>query len=152
MEINEIFPPNVHFEVLFNPNHFWQEDHFFGCSLRAAFDFLKDNDYVLMTVEFNNAFFVDRSRLKTESSGKEISKAYAEGYLERDNRWMLFPWNRGMEFLESWTFEQVREHFDEIMNREPGSYILKMVGTQSMENQEKETSSESKSRERIGEN
>jgi len=126
MEINEIFPPNIYFEVLYNPNHVWQEDHFFGCSVRAAFDFFTENDYVLMTIEFNNAFFVDKKRLKNQTKGKDIWIAYDQGYHKREERLTLFPWNKGIEFQESWNFDQVKSHFDAVMPFKQNLYKLEM--------------------------
>src|ERR1700722_16850208 len=41
MEINEKIPPPVYFTVNFEDSHFWQGDHFYGCSLAAAASVVK---------------------------------------------------------------------------------------------------------------
>jgi hypothetical protein len=55
MEVNEKFPPNIYFEVLYSPDHAWKGDHFFGCSLSAAHESLGPRGYRLQNLEYNNA-------------------------------------------------------------------------------------------------
>jgi hypothetical protein len=127
MEVNEIFPPNIHFEVVFDPKHSWNEDHFFGCSLRAAYDFLQSSNYVLICLEFNNAFFADKARLKNLNLGQTINQAYEKGYKGRAERFDYFPWNIDVEFSETWSFEEVRAHFDRVISFSQQNYILRIM-------------------------
>lgn len=61
MEINEKIPPGVYFSVDFSEEHFWQGDHFYGCSIDAAAMHIKPFGYSLVSVQYNNAFFVRNS-------------------------------------------------------------------------------------------
>lgn len=36
MEINEKIPPGIYFSVNYSESHWWQNDHFYDCSLEAA--------------------------------------------------------------------------------------------------------------------
>ena len=111
MEINENFPPEIQFEVLFDDNHSWESNHFFGCSLSAANTTLVSLGYVLVKVEYNNAIFIRGIDAAKFLLPDNIKQAYNDGYLNRDNRNQLFPWNRDMEFLHSEhsTQEKIRE-------------------------------------------
>lgn len=127
MEINEIFPPNIHFEVLFNSEHVWNEDHFLGCSIRAAFDFLSAHGYVLMCIEYNNAFFVDKARLKYPIEGQDPTEAYQSGYRDRQERFDFFPWNGAAEISVEWSVDEVRQHVDKIFMVNKDKYILRIA-------------------------
>ena len=50
MEINEKIPPPLFFTVTYNDKHFWKGDHFFGCSLQAAYDEVSKFGYRLYTL------------------------------------------------------------------------------------------------------
>jgi len=101
MEINEKFPPNIDFEVLYSDEHYWQGDHFFGCSLAAAFDAMSVRDYSLINFHFNNAIFVDNRQTKAVPVIKDLRDTHKKGYLQQKDRKLLFPWNENIEILQT---------------------------------------------------
>lgn len=98
MEINEKIPPELFFTVEYDPAHYWKGDHFFGCSIGAAHSVLSGLDYVLIGMEWNNAFFIPRS-LAAEKGIAEVGAvgAYDAGYRNRPGRAELFPWNADVD-------------------------------------------------------
>jgi hypothetical protein len=93
MEVNEKFPPNVDFEVIFDQEHAWQGDHFFGCSISSATKCLNKLGYRLSTMEYNNAIFVDQGNAVIDQS-VELWDFYDQGYWNKQDREILFPWNQ----------------------------------------------------------
>jgi len=76
MEINEKFPPNIDFEVLYSEEHYWQGDHFFGCSLTAAFSAMSLRNYSLVNFHFNNAIFIDARQTSAVPAITDLCVAY----------------------------------------------------------------------------
>lgn len=101
MEINENFPPEFYFEVLYNENHAWQGDSFLGCSLAAADSSLKNFGYSLVCLEYNNAFFVINEYSSRFQLSENLYAIYDNGYKLRPERTRMFPWNSSMEFMHS---------------------------------------------------
>ena len=101
MEVNEKFPPNIYFEVLYNEDHFWSGDHFFGCSLTAAHETLATRGYSLHSLEYNNAIFVLSNSTLGNKSEINLLNIYQNGYLFKSDRKMLFPWNEDFEIIHS---------------------------------------------------
>lgn len=101
MEINEKFPPNIYFEVLYDENHFWSGDHFFGCSLTAAHETLSIRGYTLNSLEYNNAIFVNSDLILRDESEIDLLHIYQNGYLFKPDRKLLFPWNEDFEDIHS---------------------------------------------------
>jgi hypothetical protein len=126
MEVNEIFPPQLYFEVLYDEKHSWQGDHFFGCSLAAAEASLRNFGYSLARVEYNNAIFLRKDRSAALQLPGGLEEAYNEGYLNKKDRSELFPWNSSMEFMHSdrSTSEKI-DRVNEIFLKYQGKYILK---------------------------
>lgn len=128
MEVNENFPPEIYFEVVYNENHFWRGDHFFGCSLSAANETLTKYGYLLVCMEYNNAIFIDSQFSSKVQTQKNLKTAYAEGDLNKPDRKQLFPWNEDTEFLL--TDIQVNEKITKVNNlfsQYEGKYIIKEV-------------------------
>ena len=99
MEINEKIPPGIFFTVDFKESHYWQGDHFYGCSLDAAAITVKRYGYILQSLEYNNAIFIreDCARspfLRTDFQDLTPESAYAAGYRNRQDRYRLFHWNQ----------------------------------------------------------
>lgn len=101
MEVNEKFPPNIYFEVLYTKDHFWRGDHFFGCSLTAAHETLSRRGYSLDSLEYNNAIFVDSKMALVKESEINLLTIYQNGYLLKSDRKALFPWNKDFENIHS---------------------------------------------------
>jgi hypothetical protein len=100
MEVNEKIPPPVHFAVCYDPDHVWREDHFYGCSLAAAAGLVKPHGYVLESLQYNNAFFVEAGTAAGRFDDQPVAQAYERGYRDRPERKELFPWNHDMEDLQ----------------------------------------------------
>lgn len=98
MEINEKIPSGVFFTVEFDENHYWQGDHFYGCSLDAAYEILRPFGYALHKLQYNNALFV-RSDLSTEGV-RDLAPdlAFDLGYKEALNRSVLFSYNADVDY------------------------------------------------------
>jgi hypothetical protein len=126
MEVNENFPPQLYFEVLYDEKHSWQGDHFFGCSLAAAEASLKIFGYFLVRVEYNNAIFLREDRCTALQLPGSLEEAYNEGYLNKEDRIELFPWNSNMEFMHSdcSTSEKI-DRVNKVFLKYQGKYILK---------------------------
>ncbi len=124
MEVNEKIPPPIYFSVEFDENHYWQGDHFFGCSLSAASEKVKRHGYILESMQYNNAIFV-RSDLATgKLDDSECGAAYDLGYRSRDVRKTLFPWNADMEPLLQLSPERSVEFLNDHFKMYAGSYNL----------------------------
>jgi hypothetical protein len=121
MEINEKIPVPVFFTVKYDDAHFWQGDHFFGCSLAAAGRLLRRNGYILESVQYNNAMFVLR-----DCAGSIVDvddeTAYRAGYVDRRDRLSLFPWNAEVEDLLSMTPSQALEQVHRMFLKYRGKY------------------------------
>ncbi len=124
MEINEKFPPNIDFEVLYSDEHYWQGDHFFGCSLTAAFDAMSVRNYSLVDFHFNNAIFVDNQQTKAVPVIKDLRDAYKNGYLQQEDRKLLFPWNENIEILQTQSNASAEEFLRDLFKKYNGRYKL----------------------------
>ena len=114
MEINEKIPTGIYFVVEFSESHYWQGDHFYGCSLDAACLSIKPFGYSLVQLEYNNAFFVRNDVNKVKAVDLESGQAYKFGYQERSDRKTIFPWNQD---VECWLELPILETIDQIHNR-----------------------------------
>lgn len=128
MEINEKIPPPIYFSVLYSADHAWDGSHFYGCSATAAQRSLARRGYVLSCIEFNNAFFVS-SDLADRVGRQDVADAYRTGYLDRPERFNLFPWNADMEDLHTMTPEQATAHLQARFANQRGRYVLSLADT-----------------------
>jgi hypothetical protein len=96
IEINEKIPPGIYFNVKYTPDHYWQGDHFYGCSLTAAKTTLNRHNYRLVWLEFNNAIFVQNDYAKCTWDSLSVEEAYKTGYLDRSNVKVLFSYNQNV--------------------------------------------------------
>lgn len=100
MEINEKIPSGIHFAVNYDINHYWQGDHFYGCSIDAAYNTVIPYGYILYKVNYNNAFFVNTSHTDDILNPLLPAEAYAEGYRYKKDRKELFPWNNDVNYWQ----------------------------------------------------
>lgn len=100
MEVNEKIPVGIYFTVRFDEKHYWQGDHFYGCSLDAAVSTVCPYGYVLYGLEYNNAIFVKESFASTSWPKLSVEDAYCNGYKNRKHRKQLFPWNEDVEYWQ----------------------------------------------------
>ncbi|CAM8619669.1 hypothetical protein MCEMSE18_00029 [Candidatus Planktophila versatilis] len=125
MEINESFPPEINFEVLYSESHIWQGDHFFGCSLTAANSCLTEFGYVLACMEYNNAIFVLEEFSPIIRRSGNLMEIYNIGYRNKPNRKELFPWNADMEFMLSDIPTQEKiDAIDKLFTQYEGKYSI----------------------------
>lgn len=115
MEVNEKIPSGIFFTVNYDDNHYWQSDHFYGCSLGAASLTIKPFGYLLYALQYNNAIFIRNDLVSNDFSDLTAEEAYNNGYKNKDDREKLFPWNADVEqWLHSETDEStelIRQHF-----------------------------------------
>lgn len=128
MEINEKIPPNIFFTVEYSEEHYWQGDHFYGCSIGAAYEVMRRNGYILHSLEWNNAVFILESigeRVGMTSLSPDI--AFSEGYKNRPGRKELFPWNHNVDFWLDINSEdaliEIKKHF----SKYSGKYTCYLV-------------------------
>jgi hypothetical protein len=126
MEINEKFPPPIYFTVTYDPSHFWQGDHFFGCSLTAAADTVKKHGYILESLQFNNAVFVRQDVANGTCTDLDVDSAYNSGYRNRPRRREIFPWNSSVDFLLETTASDALDFIDELFREYNGKYLLSL--------------------------
>ena len=113
MEINEKIPGGVFFTVNFDENHYWQADHFYGCSIDAASEVVKEFGYVLWKVDYNNAFFIKSEVASLHFKDQSAEQAYINGYKNRIDRKAKFPWNADVDhWLNLSTADAVTEIAD----------------------------------------
>ena len=97
MEINEKIPPGIFFTVDYDDDHYWQADHFYGCSIEAACSVVKPFGYILHKMEWNNAIFVRDDSLCDDFIDLTAEDAYNSGYLNKTNRKDKFYFNSDVE-------------------------------------------------------
>lgn len=97
-EINEKIPPPIRFVVKYDPA-FRTLQHFYGYSIAKLEDLLKKYDYVLLDLEYNNAFLAPAE--STGVTALTTAEAYKKGYAERADRMSKFTENSNMEILHS---------------------------------------------------
>lgn len=124
MEINEKIPPPLYFTVTFDDGHYWQGDHFYGCSLSAASALTRPRGYILAGVEFNNALYID-STYAQGIPDLDDTTAYAEGYRDRPKRRQLFHWNADMEVLHSLSVDEAVQFLSEKFSAYQGKFELR---------------------------
>jgi len=124
MEINEKIPPGIYFSVDFTEDHFWQGDHFYGCSIDAAAMTVKPFGYSLVSVQYNNAFFVRNSVVDSRFKDLTPRKAWELGYKDQTDRKLLFHWNSDVESWIESTPEQAVQMIDRCFQKYKGLYTL----------------------------
>lgn len=111
-EINEKIPPPVKFTVTYDPDHVWQEDHFYGQSIAKLHELAQRHEYALVQLHYNNAFLVPA---EAGLPGLTPEDAYRDGYLAKEDRLRVFPWNADMERLHGLAVDEqlafLREKF-----------------------------------------
>jgi hypothetical protein len=132
MEINEKIPPPLFFTVRFDPNHGWPGDHFYGCSIVAAAETLAERGYVLATLEYNNAIFIEQDCARSaDITGQTAEEAYDKGYRTRTERANLFPWNGDVDPALDMEPQQAEVFFAEKFKAYGGLFELHQRGNSS---------------------
>ena len=125
MEINEKIPPPIYFSVDYSDDHYWQGDHFYGCSLSAAAEVVKPRGYVLESVQCNNAIFVESGTAMGKIEDVGVEKAYREGYADIPDRKALFEWNGNVDCLLTMGRDESVEFIHDLFSKYAGSYTVR---------------------------
>ena len=126
MEINEKIPPPLYFTVRYDDRHYWQGDHFFGCSIVAAASTLRAHGYLLDSLEYNNAIFVEAAFAGGRVVDRSPDEAYRAGYLDKPDRRTLFPWNADVEGALGVSPDQALAFLDRHFEKYRGKYDLRI--------------------------
>ena len=123
MEINEKIPPPIYFTVTYDENHFWKGDHFFGCSLQAAYEELSKFDYNLYTVVYNNAIFIPKE-MNLEFQNLTVAEFYKDGYINKSDRKEKFSYNSDVDVLLDMKQEEAIIFLNNLYKDYQGIFIL----------------------------
>tara|TARA_B100000745_G_C20112767_1_gene380862 strand:+ start:70 stop:945 length:876 start_codon:yes stop_codon:yes gene_type:complete len=126
MEINEKIPPSMFFTVKFNDKHYWQGDHFFGCSIGAAVEIIKPHGYKLSHITRSNAFFVC-SNTFVDKEDLDASTAYDQGYRYIKNRELLYPYNKDVDCLLEMNDEESLAFINKYFAKYAGKYEARII-------------------------
>jgi hypothetical protein len=126
IEINEKIPPPIYFKVLYHKDHFWKEDHFYGCSITAAEKEFSKKGYLLADLKLNNAIFINKS-VFPNTKPLDTLTAYRDGYLNVPNRKNLFKYNHDVEILLSLNNPDKIKFLDNLFLEYKNLYELKVV-------------------------
>jgi hypothetical protein len=127
MEINEIFPPNIEFEVLFSDTQSWQGDHFFGCSVASANKALSQLGYKLVEIEYNNAFFINDTVATKFEFNRNVFDLYKQGYQNKPDRTLKFPGNLDVEFLLDSNTQEATQKINRLFKKYEGKFLLNIA-------------------------
>ena len=123
-EINEKIPPPIRFIVKYDPT-FTLKHHFFGYSIASLEDLCAKHQYVMLGLEYNNAFIAPVELPGAGAKGVDAVTAYREGYLDRPDRRKKFPLNADMELLHTLSPAAAVKFLKQFYARHAGKYELK---------------------------
>jgi hypothetical protein len=113
-ETNEKIPPPIKFTVTYDDEYWWDSSHFYGYSISYLADVLKKHNYKIDSLDWNNAIIVPGEQ------EIEIEKIYLDGYLNREDRKKMFPWNHDFEPIYSMDYQDkikfIKEKFNSRKN------------------------------------
>ena len=125
MEINEKIPPGIYFTVDFDEEHYWQGDHFFGCSIDAATEVVKEFGYILFKVQYNNAIFIRNDIAFSRFQDQPADNAYLVGYKNQLDRKEKFPWNADVDYWIDTPSSEVITKIAEYFHKYTGKFTLR---------------------------
>lgn len=115
LEINEKIPPPILFEVKYDDQHYWNGDHFYGCSLASAQEASSARGYVLLSMVGSNAQYVEKSVAPQNIRFPTPEEAYDTGYRKLPDRSIKFSYNSDvrhwLEVEPAHAESQIREFF-----------------------------------------
>ena len=120
-EVNEKIPPPLRFTVRYTPGYSWDGSHFYGQSISQLNVLCERYDYVIVELEYNNAFLMPAA-ISPQSMSPE--HAYRTGYAGRSDRRTKFPWNADMEQLQVLDPDDAVEFLRARFARYEGMYSL----------------------------
>ena len=122
-EINEKIPPPLKFTVKYDKDYFWNTTHFYGQSISQLDELCRSNGYVLVHLQYNNAFYVRADKYKGKHY--DVQTAYDEGYRNQPDREEKFPWNKNFDVLLDMPVSKQMAFLNENFSKYKGSYTLK---------------------------
>ena len=125
MEINEKIPSGIYFTVNFDEEHYWQGDHFFGCSIDAATEVVKEFGYILLKVQYNNAIFIRSDIAFSKFQDQPADNAYLVGYKNQPDRKEKFPWNADVDYWLDIPPSEAINIIAEYFNKYSGKFTLR---------------------------
>jgi hypothetical protein len=125
MEINEKIPVPIYFTVTYDENHFWKEDHFFGCSLQAAHQELSKFDYNLYTLIYNNAIFISKD-IEIDFPNLSLKEFYENGYVNKPDRKEKFSYNKDIDILLKMNAEEGIDFINKFFKEYHGKFELEL--------------------------
>jgi len=123
VEINEKIPPPLKFAVLYNPDHNYTGDHFYGMSISALGDLCVKYSYDIICLNYINTFIIPHEK-NLHFLPISPEKAYNSGYRERKDRKEKFPWNSNMEELLNMNPEEALNFVNKFFSNYGDRYIL----------------------------
>lgn len=120
-EVNEKIPPPIRFVVKYDPD-FRLRHHFFGYSMAVLSDLCDEFGYVILALEYNNAFLSPKE-LAAERA-VEAPVAYTSGYLERPDRKEKFSLNFDMEAVYSLNPQEAVAFLKDFYSKFAGEFYL----------------------------
>lgn len=117
-EINEKIPPEIKFSVLYNENYQWDSSHFYGYSLSMLENLLVKHNYKILDLDYNNVVLIQGKQ--TEN----LIEVYNRGYLYKDDRHRLFPWNNNFESIYKLNKQEQINFINKNFIKHEGKYIL----------------------------
>ncbi len=120
-EINEKIPPPVRFVVKYTPD-FELRHHFFGYSIAMLSDLCEEFSYVMLELEYNNAFLAPKELAGARAV--DAQAAYSRGYLDRPDRKEKFSLNFDMETIYSLSTAEAVEFLERFYARFAGEFYL----------------------------
>jgi hypothetical protein len=125
MEINEKIPPPIYFTVDYHDAHYWQVDHFFGCSIEAAASIVRPFGYILQSLVYNNAMFIRTDVANGRFEDMSVKDAYDNGYRNKSDRKTLFHYNADVDCLLDYTPKDGVRFIREYFEKYDGKYTLR---------------------------
>lgn len=127
MEVNEKIPPPLYFTVLYDPNHYWKGDHFFGCSVTAASQTVSQFGYILVSLALNNVIFIRADLAQGKIEALTASEAYNSGYRNRAERNKMFPWNADVDCALDMNPGNAQSFFFSFFEKYKGKFDLRIA-------------------------
>ena len=123
IEINEKIPPPIQFTVLYDINHFYNADDFYGCSISKVYNYLIKKDYFLYKLLYNNAIFIEVSHISKFMPLNDL-EGYKEGYVDQENKYDLFKYNQKYDHVIFDSAENNIKFFKNLFKDYDGKYEM----------------------------
>ena len=106
-------------------NIFGKGDHFFGCSLQAAYDEVSKFGYRLYTLIYNNAIFISDD-IKINVPDRTLTQIYNDGYVNKPDRKEKFSYNYDVDVLLKINPSDSIEFINNLFKDYQGKYQLEL--------------------------